>query len=152
MEFMKGILVTACVLSIAITIAGNIKSGEKFSRQLNLIFSLVFTSGIITAAVKTGIDFELPDYSDEFYLQEYSEIESNARLAVKAEIEVRINGIIGDLLDKTNISYEKVSADINIAEDGSIDINRIYYKGDDFERAGLIIEENFTGAEVNRIE
>ena len=54
--------------------------------------------------------------------------------------------------DNNKISYEKISSSINIEEDNSIIINRIDYKGDDFEQAEKIIKENFKNTEVNRIE
>ena len=152
MEFMKSIIVMACVLSVILTISGHLKSGEKFSRQLNIIFAFIFVSGVLGTAVKAGIDFKLPDYSGEEYEGEYFMLEENSQKVLKAEIENRTNKIIEDLLKKNNISYDKISSDININDDGSISINKIDYKGDDFERAGKLIESNIIGAEVNRIE
>lgn len=152
MEFMKNIIFTSCILTVAITIAGNIKSGEKFSRQLNLIFSLVFSAGVLAAAVKTGIDFEIPDLGGEISEFEYSELESTADKALETEIEARTDCIIEDLLEKNKISFEKISTDINIEDDGSIIINRIDYRGDDFERAKKLTEENFKDAEVKKVE
>jgi len=152
MEFMKTIIFTSCILTVAITIAGNIKSGEKFSRQLNLIFSLVFSAGVLTSVVKTGINFEIPDLSGEVYAEEYSDLQKNADNAVKVEIESRTNVIIEDLLRKNKISFEKITTDINIEQDGSIVINRIDYEGDDFERAKRVIGNNFNDTEVMRVE
>lgn len=152
MEFMKTIIFTSCILTVAITIAGNIKSGEKFSRQLNLIFSLVFSAGVLTSVVKTGINFEIPDLSGEVYADEYSDLQKNADNAVKAEIESRTNVIIEDLLRKNKISFEKITTDINIEQDCSIVINRIDYEGDDFERAKRVIGNNFNDVEVMMVE
>ena len=152
MEFMKTIIFTSCILTVAITIAGNIKSGEKFSRQLNLIFSLVFSAGVLTSVVKTGINFEIPDLSGEVYADEYSDLQKNADNAVKVETESRTNVIIEDLLRKNKISFEKITTDINIEQDGSIVINRIDYEGDDFERAKRVIGNNFNDVEVLRVE
>ena len=152
MEFMKSIIFTSCILTVAITIAGNIKSGEKFSRQLSLVFSLVFSAGVLATAIKTGIDFEIPDLTGSVTEDGYTEAESSADMMLKSEIRSRTDCIIEDLLKKNNISFEKVSTDINIEDDGSIVINRVDYKGDDFEAAKRITEENFKGAEVNRVE
>ena len=152
MEFMKTIIFTSCILTVAITIAGSIKSGEKFSRQLNLIFSLVFSAGVLTAVVKTGIDFEIPDLSSEVYADEYSDLQETADEALKQEIELKTNSIIEDLLRKNHISFEKIITDINIEQDGSIFINRIDYRGDDFEKAKRVIMNNFNDTEVNKVE
>ena len=59
MELMKKIILSACFLSVIITIADSIKPGEKFTQQLKMIFSLVFITGILSAALKgfeTGVD------------------------------------------------------------------------------------------------
>ncbi|MGN0614289.1 MAG: hypothetical protein ACI4JB_10385 [Porcipelethomonas sp.] len=152
MEFLKKIILTACIISIAVTIADCLKPGEKYSRQLKNIFSVIFVSGLIAAAVKTGIDFQLPEFDVNTYSQEYSDIERTADAALETEVEKRIDEIAENLLKNEKISCEKIVSDININEDGGISINRIDYKGDDFEQARRIIEENFSGTEVNRIE
>ncbi len=148
MEFMKNVMLTACILSVILTIAGHMKSGEKFSRQLNIIFSLVFISGVLASALKTGFDFNLSDYSIEAYEEEYTVMEENAMGAVENEAELRINNVIENLLRKNDVSFEKISSDININEDGSISINRIDYKGDDFEKAEDLIKNNLDVEEV----
>ena len=152
MDFMRKIILTSCILSVVITIAECVKPGEKFSRQLKTIFSLIFIIGIVTAGIKTGIDFELPDYDETQYSNNYSDIEKKADDIVKSEIEDNISQNIENLLKKNNISYEKIYTYININEDRSIDINRIDYKGKDFEQAQMEIRKAFTDAEVNKIE
>lgn len=152
MDFMKKIIITSCILSVVITIADCVKPGEKFSRQLKTIFSLIFIIGIVTVGIKTGIDFELPDYEKNEYVEKYIDVEKTADEALKNETEARINNIIENLLSEKNISYEKIYANININEEGSIDINRIDYRGKDFEQARKEINKNFTDVEVTRIE
>lgn len=152
MDFMRKIIITSCILSVVITIADCLKPGEKFSRQLKTIFSLIFIISIVTAGIKTGIDFELPDYEDEAYESSYSSIKKTADEALKNEIEEKINKKIEDILSEKSISYEKIYANININEEGSIDINRIDYKGKDFEQAQKEISNIFTDVEVTRIE
>lgn len=152
MDFMRKIIITSCILSVVITIAECVKPGEKFSRQLKTIFSLIFIIGIVTAGIKTGIDFELPDYNDIEDKNNYNDIEKKADDIVKIEIEANLSNNIENLLKEKNISYEKIYTHININEDRSIDINRIDYKGKDFEQAHREIKKAFTDAEVNKIE
>ncbi len=152
MDFMRKIIITSCILSIVITIADCLKPNEKFSRQLKTIFSLIFIIGIVTAGIKTGIDFELPEYEDEAYNDSYESIKKTADEALKREVEVKINKKVEDILTEKGISYEKIYANININEEGGIDINRIDYKGKDFEQARKEIANNFTDVEVTRIE
>ena len=152
MEFIKNVIVTICILSIIITVTGNLKINEKYKRQMNMIFSLVFSAGVLATAIKNGIDFEMPDLNEDTYYENYSEIEENAEKYMINEIQSRTDKIICDLLNKNSISYKTISTEINISEDGSILINNIYYKGDDFISAEKIIEENFSGTEVIRID
>lgn len=152
MDFMRKIVLTSCILSVAVNIAECVKPGDKFTRQLKTIFSLIFIIGIVTAGIKTGINFELPDYNEFEYNENYSEIEKTAQDFLKTEMEERINKVIEDILTEKNISYEKIYTNVNINQDGSIDINRIDYKGKDFEQARTEIKKTFTDTEVNRIE
>lgn len=152
MEFMKKIILTACILSIVITVSECIKPGEKFNSQLKTIFSLIFIIGIVMSGIKTGIDFELPDYNDFEYNENYNDVKETAQEVLKSEVEARINSSVEDILKKNNISYEKIASDVNINEDGRIDINRIAYKGTEFEQARTEIEKSFTNTEVSRIE
>lgn len=152
MEFMKNIIFTSCILTVAITIAGSLKKGEKFRQQLNMIFSLVFSAGVMGSIIKTGMDFEIPEFGFYDYRAEYSEIENNADKTLKSEIELRTNAAVMDLLNENKISYEKIAVNIDIEEDGSININSIYYEGDDFKRAEKIINDYFKDVEVSSSE
>ena len=53
---------------------------------------------------------------------------------------------------RKGISYEKISADINMNEDGSISINEIGYCGREFEKASAAIKSNIADTEVKQIE
>ena len=64
MELMKKIILSACFLSIVITIADSIKPGDKFSRQLKMLFSLVFITGIVSAALRCDFSFDFPAFAD----------------------------------------------------------------------------------------
>ncbi|MGN1481664.1 hypothetical protein [Porcipelethomonas sp.] len=152
MEFMKKIILCACFLSIVITIADSIQPGEKFSRQLEMIFSLVFVTGIVSVALSCDFDFEIPAFAEVEDYDSYNNLDDTADQAVKDETEKRINEYIENLLEENGIGFEKISSEININEDNSISINRIGYKGEEFEQARSIICENIDASEVNRIE
>lgn len=50
------------------------------------------------------------------------------------------------------MAFDKISSDVNIDENNSININRIDYKGTEFEQARNVIIENFGDVEVKKIE
>lgn len=152
MEFMKKIVLSACFLSIVITIADSIKPGDKFSSQLKMIFSLVFITGIFSAGLKCVVNIDFPVMAE----YEYNEIDRNLEDAVEEaviyETKSKINEEIEGLLNEKNISFDKISVDINIEEDNCININKIDYIGNSFEKAKAAIIENLGNVEVNYIE
>lgn len=152
MELMKKVILSACFLSIVITIVDSIKPGEKFSQQLKMIFSLIFITGILSVVIKGGLNFDIPAYANLEYSDDYNSLEDAAGMAVKSETEKNINVYIEDILLKNDVSFDKISSDINIEEDNSIIINRIDYKGMEFEQAREIIINNMGDVEVIQIE
>lgn len=152
MELMKKIILSACFLSVVITIADTIKPGEKFTQQLKMIFSLIFITGILSAALKGDLAFDIPAFADLEYSDDYNNIENAADTVLKAETESKINACTEDILLKNEVAFDKISSDVNIEENNSININRIDYKGTEFEQARNVIIENFGDVEVKKIE
>ena len=152
MELMKKIILSACFLSVIITIADSIKPGEKFTQQLKMIFSLVFITGILSAALKGDFAFDIPAFADLEYSEDYNNVENAADNILKEETESKIDAYIEDILLKNEVTFDKISSDVNIDENNSININRIDYKGTEFEQARNIIIENFGDVEVKKIE
>ena len=152
MELMKKIILSACFLSVIITIADSIKPGEKFTQQLKMIFSLVFITGILSAALKGDFAFDIPSFADLEYSEDYNNVENAADNILKEETESKIDAYIEDILLENEVTFDKISSDVNIDENNSININRIDYKGTEFEQARNIIIENFGDVEVKKIE
>ena len=152
MELMKKIILSACFLSVIITIADSIKPGEKFTQQLKMIFSLVFITGILSAALKGDFAFVIPAFADLEYSEDYNNVENAADNILKEETESKIDAYIEDILLENEVTFDKISSDVNIDENNSININRIDYKGTEFEQARNIIIENFGDVEVKKIE
>ncbi len=152
MVLMKKIILSACFLSVIITIADSIKPGEKFTQQLKMIFSLVFITGILSAALKGDFAFDIPAFADLEYSEDYNNVENAADNILKEETESKIDAYIEDILLENEVTFDKISSDVNIDENNSININRIDYKGTEFEQARNIIIENFGDVEVKKIE
>ena len=79
-------------------------------------------------------------------------MENTAENAVKEETEKEINEYVGNLLTDHGIEYEKITSYVNISEDSSISIDRIDYKGSEFEQACDVIKKNLEITEVNQVE
>ncbi|MGN0620692.1 MAG: hypothetical protein ACI4I9_02390 [Porcipelethomonas sp.] len=152
MELMKKMILAACFISIIITLADSVKP-DKFSSQLKLIFSLVFICGIITAALN-GKNYTEPDICIE--LEETAAFENMSAAAENAfaeSAETSVADAVQAVLDENGVSYEKITASVNIDEDSRININEIGYKGNEPERAKELIQENIgEDTEVKKIE
>ncbi len=127
---MKKMILAACFISVVITLADSVKPGDKFSSQLKLIFSLVFICGILTAALngqyESGFDLSF----DTDNIETYDSISGAAESSVISSAESSIADTVRNVLDENGVSYEKITASINIEEDSRININEIGYKGD----------------------
>ncbi len=149
---MKKMILAACFISVIITLADSVKPGDKFSSQLKLIFSLVFICGILTAALngqyESGFDLSF----DTDNIETYDSISGAAESSVISSAESSIADTVRNVLDENGVSYEKITASINIEEDSRININEIGYKGDEPERAAEVIRENIGDTEVRNIE
>ncbi|MCI8777255.1 MAG: hypothetical protein HFK00_07715 [Oscillospiraceae bacterium] len=149
---MKKMILAACFISVVITLADSVKPGDKFSSQLKLIFSLVFICGILTAALngqyESGFDLSF----DTDNIETYDSISGAAESSVISSAESSIADTVRNVLDENGVSYEKITASINIEEDSRININEIGYKGDEPERAAEVIRENIGDTEVRNIE
>ena len=142
LELLKKVILSACFLSVVISLADSIKPGDRFSRQLKLIFSLIFISGIITSAANGNFSFDLPVAADVGELENYSDMSEAADNAMMYSAEQSVIDEIGRILTAQGISYEKITANINMEADGGIIINEIGYCGAEYERACSIIRSS----------
>lgn len=152
MELLKKVIFVSCLLSIVLSIADMIKPDEKFTHQLKFIFSLIFLTGLISTVAGSDFDFELPVSAGAETLEGYEKIEEAADKAVLESAKMSLTDMIVRILTTQGISYEKITADINMTEEGSININWIGYCGSDFENAQKAVKNNIGEVEVREIE
>ncbi len=152
MELLKKLVLSACFLSIVISLADSIKPGESFTRQLKLIFSLIFISGIFVSVANSDFELDIPVAADVQELENYESMSDTMDKAVIYSAENTAKETICSILTSHGISYKKITVSVNIIEDDSININEIGYCGDEYERAAEIIKNNVGGVEVKYIE
>ena len=102
--------------------------------------------------MKGDFAFDIPAFADLEYSEDYNNVENAADNILKEETESKIDAYIEDILLENEVTFDKISSDVNIDENNSININRIDYKGTEFEQARNIIIENFGDVEVKKIE
>ncbi|MCM1523925.1 MAG: hypothetical protein NC120_05650 [Ruminococcus sp.] len=120
MEMLKASAAAACLLGIIFSVMGSMVATEKFSSQMNIIFTLILILVTVSPFVKNGTDIggftaELPDAID------YSDILEKNLLE---EINGNICGSLEDILRENEIAVSKISVETNNYPDGSISITK----------------------------
>lgn len=118
MDMLCSAAASACVLGIIFSVINNMTPSEKFSRQMNIIFSLILILVIVSPFADGEFNLELSDIS-ESVPEDYSFIynEQTDRL-----ISANISDNLGKVLADEGIFPLKISVDINNSTDGSISI------------------------------
>lgn len=152
MELLKKVIFVSCLLSVVLSLADALKPDEKFTHQLKFMFSLVFLTALVATVAGSDFDFELPVSAGAESLDGYEDIEAAADRAIVSSAQTSFTDMISRILTAEGISFEKITADVNMTEDGSININWIGYCGDDIEGAKEVIKSNIGEAEVRKID
>ncbi|MGN0641682.1 MAG: hypothetical protein ACI4JJ_00925 [Huintestinicola sp.] len=121
MEMLRTISFTACVLGIVFSLISNGCPSEKFSKQLSVIFSLIFI--LVIAKGITGIDLSADTLTAEDYYAEYDEAYGE-RIdeLLSGEIESNLCGSLEELLAEKKIFPAKIFVTVNNSGGDSISI------------------------------
>lgn len=121
MDIFRGAAASACFLGIIFSALSGIMPDEKFSKQVNMIFSLVMILAVITPFI--GADISFDDFvPDEGISSDYEEIYAKG---LSETVQSELCGNIGALLEENGITAVKISADVNNFSDGSISISKV---------------------------
>ncbi len=131
METFKLISATACFLGIVITALSSLYPSEKFSKQMKMIFSLIFIISIVRPFASGKINF--PEINENISANEeyYSEKNEEAYDYFVRSVEENINSSLEASLNEINIYPANIQTSINISENGSISINEVKLVLDD---------------------
>ncbi len=118
MDMLRGAAVSACFLGIVFSVLENMIPSEKFSRQMNVIFSLILLLVIVTPFA--GADISLPDISGCDSVTE--ELEVNLQDSFNKQVSANLCEELSNLLESNGIYAEKITVNVNNSADGSISI------------------------------
>lgn len=145
---MKALVLSVCIISLAMSIAENLTSGTRLGKQIKFILSLLLIS-VIFSPLSDGMTLpEIPEIPDINKIQEYSQEAYSNKLA--DEISENISEALKNLLEQNGINIYFISTEVNISEQDSIFINKVTVSTDNFPLAERIIKEN-TGEETEII-
>ena len=118
MDMLCASAASACVLGIIFSVLKNMTPSEKFSGQINMIFSLILILVIASSFADIQLDSDILDFS-ETVPDDYSEIYDRR---TERLISANISEKLGNELASRGIDPIKISVDINNSADGSISI------------------------------
>ncbi len=121
MEMLKASAAAACLLGIIFAVAEHMLPSEKFSRQINMIFSLIMVLVVVKPFV--GADFDMPELSGNTAVPE--DYSARTERLLEKEIRSNICDSIENRLVIAGINPLEITVDINNSADGSICINRV---------------------------
>lgn len=118
MDMLCASAASACVLGIIFSVLKNMIPSDKFSGQINLIFSLILILVIASPFADIGYNGDMLEFSDNIP-EDYSEIYDRQTDRL---ISANISENLGNELASYGIIPIKISVDINNSADGSISI------------------------------
>lgn len=127
-----------CYVSVGICIVQSITDGTRLRSQAGFIMKLVFAV-TVTAPIVSGVfNIELPDLS-AFDRTDYSYTSEIYENELRNQLSENISAVLREQLSSAGITTEKIHTEVNISEDGSININRVIISTSDFEASAEII-------------
>ena len=125
MQTFRLIAMTACFLGIVITIFNSLYPSEKFSKQVKMIFSLIFILSIAKPIAAGKIT--LPEIGNTVSASSdyYSSLSDNTYDYFIRSVENNISSSLEAKLHEKNIYPEEIQTSINISDSGSISINEV---------------------------
>lgn len=124
MDKIKEIVTCVCLAAIAVSLMDTISHGKKLKRQLHLLFSGLIIVTILSAIVNSDISLDLPVYSEISDVIEESDVIEVINHISKREIESELSQTLSEYLLSSGIIADKISVDVNIIDNDSIEISK----------------------------
>ena len=125
MQTFRLIAMTACFLGIVITIFNSLYPSEKFSKQVKIIFSLIFILSVAKPVAAGRITIPEIGKTVSASSDYYSSLNDNTYDYFIRSVENNISSSLEAKLHEKNIYPEEIQTSINISEGSSISINEV---------------------------
>ena len=130
-----------CFVSAGIYLLGMLTEGTRLIKQADFVFRLVFSVVFLSLVINGFRKAEFPDIH-EIEIKDYSNSVEIYRNELSRKAGENIADILYSQLKAAGISIEKIDAEVNISEDGSISISRIIISSADPESASELIRRS----------
>ena len=130
-----------CFASAGICLVRCITDGTKLRGQADFVLKFIFAVVVVSPVVNGVLNIELPDMSafDSIDYSYSSEIYENE---MRIQLSENISSVLENQLKAAGIKTEKIETEVNIMQDGCIDISRVIISTSDFEASADIIRSS----------
>lgn len=124
MSEIKQWAVNICITLVATAVFSMLVPNGSMEKVLKFTISLFFVSCLLTPFLVglPQIDWE----AQTTYQADYTDLTGKINEQLIKQSEMSVCRVVKTILEKEKISYEKISADVNISSDNSIFISKIY--------------------------
>ena len=118
-----------------------ISEGTRLKAQAAFVFKLVFAVAAAGAVLRVSRGFELPEIK-QYEAADYSYADEIYRKELEKKAAGNISEVLYSQLKAAGIDIGEITAEINISQDGSIDISRVIISSSDPSAAAELIRRS----------
>lgn len=134
----RGAVLAVCAVAAARYLVGQASGSLKMRGQLKLILDILLALAITAPFARGFAEFGLPD-TVVYEQPDYRYAEEMKDRALAQQTAENVCDILTEQLGAAGIDCEKISAEVNISQDGRISINRVAVITNDIGRATELI-------------
>lgn len=130
-----------CCVSVGIYLLRLITDGTRLKKQAAFVLKLIFAVVFAAVVIKGCKEFRLPEIS-KYEKHDYSASAEMYRNEVERKASENISDILYSQLKAAGIDIKDLQTEVNISEDGSIDISRVIISSADPAAAAELIRKS----------
>lgn len=119
-----------CFLAVCICLLQMLTDGTRLKAQAAFVYKLVFAAVLAGTVLKLCSGFELPEIT-QYEAGDYSSAAEVYRTELERKAGENISDVLYSQLRAAGIDIENITAEVNISEDGSIDISKVIISSSD---------------------
>jgi hypothetical protein len=130
-----------CYVSVGIFLLRLVTDGTKLKKQAAFVMKLVFAVVFASTVIRGFNEFEFPEIG-QYEASDYSQAANRYRQEVAEKAAENISDVLRSQLEAAGIDVKELQTEINISEDGSIDISRVIVSSADPAAAAELIRKS----------
>lgn len=132
---------SVCYVSVGIFLLRLVTDGTKLKNQAAFVMKIVFAVVFVSTVIRGFKVFEFPEIG-QYEASDYSQAADRYRQEVAEKAAENISDVLCSQLEAAGIDVKELQTEINISEDGSIDISRVIVSSADSAAAAELIRKS----------